>query len=123
MNDNLEFVAHADEIKDGERILVDIGNREVAIFKLNGEWHALANVCPHQGAPLCEGKITGTLSAVRNEKEDDFDLVYDRKNRVIACPWHAWEFDIATGEHLSNTGYTVPTYDIVVRDEKLYLKT
>lgn len=121
-DNGLQFVAHADEIEDGERLLVHVGNREVAVFRIDGEWHALANVCPHQGAPLCKGGITGTLSAVRDEERGDFELVYERKNKVIACPWHAWEFDITTGEHLSNTGYVVPTYDVLVRDGKIYLK-
>jgi nitrite reductase (NADH) small subunit len=38
---------------------------------------ALDNVCPHRGGPLAEGSV---------------------EHGKIVCPWHQWEFDLATGE-------------------------
>jgi nitrite reductase (NADH) small subunit len=48
----------------------------VCLANLDGQLHALGNVCPHRGAPLAEGWI------------EDGKLV---------CPWHAWIFDLNTG--------------------------
>lgn len=84
--DDLQFVACADQVEEVERIIVNIGKREVGVFNLDGEWHALANICPHQGVPLCEGGIRGTLSAVRDEEGDNFDLVYDRNIGLLPVP-------------------------------------
>ncbi len=49
----------------------------LCVAVLNGKPLALDNVCPHRGGPLAEGTI---------------------KHGKIVCPWHQWEFDLATGQ-------------------------
>ncbi len=48
-------VAAVDEIKPGARKLARIGNRDVVIFNLDGEFFAISDRCPHKGASLCIG--------------------------------------------------------------------
>lgn len=50
-------VAAVDEMAPGARKIVDAGGRSLGIFNLGGEFFALRNRCPHQGGPLCEGKL------------------------------------------------------------------
>ena len=86
-------VAAIDEIPVGGRKIVEVGGVSVGIFNLSGEFFALRNRCPHQGGPLCEGKLWGNLeAAVPGE------IVYSRPGEIIACHWHGWEFDIRTGQ-------------------------
>ena len=86
-------VGKAADIATGERLAVTIGNREIAVFNVNGEFYALANRCPHEGGPLCGGLITGiALSDGPNQYK------IARKGEFIRCPWHGWEFDIKTGQ-------------------------
>ncbi len=86
-------VAKAEDIAPGERLAVSVGNRDIAIFNVDGGYYALANRCPHEGGPLCGGLITGIpLSDGPN------DYRISRKGEFIRCPWHGWEFDIKTGQ-------------------------
>jgi len=111
-----ERVGTTDELSDGERVVVDVAGVEVAVFKIDGEYHAVLNYCVHQGGPVCEGSLMGTLGV-----GDDGELNYRGNGQVVSCPWHGWEFDVTTGEHLAPTGYRLPTYEVVVEDNNLYI--
>lgn len=113
--DELEYVTAVENIDHGERVLVEIRGREIAVFNVNGEFHALANYCVHQGGPVCEGALSGTLTQSGEE------VTYVREGEIVSCPWHGWEFDIKSGEHLARDKYKVPTYDVVVHRGELYL--
>jgi nitrite reductase/ring-hydroxylating ferredoxin subunit len=72
---------------------VTVGGRKVAIFHVDGEFRALKDGCPHQGASLACGTVVGALSAT-----DPDSLHYDGQRRLVKCPWHGWEFDLRTGQ-------------------------
>ena len=86
-------VASVDEIPPGGRKIVDVAGLSIGIFNLNGEFFALRNRCPHQGGPLCEGKLWGSLEAPVPGA-----YRYSRPGEILACLWHGWEFDIRTGQ-------------------------
>jgi nitrite reductase/ring-hydroxylating ferredoxin subunit len=115
--DGLHHVAAADDVGDGERVIVDIEGREIAVFHTNGEFHALSNYCTHQGGPACEGLLSGTLDV-----DGDDELVWRREDEIVACPWHGWEFDVTDGSHTASDRYRLPTYDVRVLDGELYIK-
>ena len=50
-------VAAASEIAPGASKIVDIAGRSIGVFNVNGEFYALINRCPHEGAPLCIGFV------------------------------------------------------------------
>jgi len=86
-------VARADEIKPGERKILEIAGRSIGVFNVGGEYFALRNRCPHQGGPLCEGVLWGLWEAPAPG-----DIRYSRKGEILTCGWHGWEFDIRTGQ-------------------------
>lgn len=116
--DRFRYVTDADEIEEGDRIIVDVDGREIAIFNVDGKYFALLNFCVHQGGPLCEGSVAGILDV----EEESWELKYDRADEIVACPWHGWEFDITTGEHVAETDYKVPSYEVAEKDGKIYVK-
>ena len=63
------------------------------MFNVDGELYGLLNRCPHQGGPMCEGRMVGLLTAERPGK-----LRFDKDHKLLACPWHGWEFDVKTGQ-------------------------
>lgn len=86
-------VAKADEIEPGASKLVTVNGREVGLFNVKGEFYALANRCPHQGGPMCKGRVGGL---VLSDGPGEYRVV--RLGEFIKCPWHGWEFDIRTGQ-------------------------
>lgn len=94
---DLHYVCLADELPPGDRKLIQVGKRSVGVFNVGGEFFALLNVCPHQMAPLCEGRICGY-----SPPSEVGEYLYVREGEIIRCPWHGWEFDIKTGRSIFN---------------------
>jgi len=86
-------VATIDEIPPGERKIVEVAGRSIGVFNVGGEFFALRNRCPHQGGPMCTGRLAG---AVESSKPGEYR--YSRRGEMLRCPWHGWEFDIRTGQ-------------------------
>ncbi|MBV7335714.1 Rieske (2Fe-2S) protein [Chloroflexi bacterium TSY] len=87
------IVATVNEIPPGERKVLEVGGRPIGVFNLEGEFFALRNQCPHQGGPLCQGRLSGLI---QSNKPGEYQ--YSRVNEIIRCPWHGWEYDIRTGQ-------------------------
>ncbi len=45
----------SDSIPDNGRLVVDIGDTTVGIFRVKGKLFAYENTCPHMGGPVCQG--------------------------------------------------------------------
>ncbi|HWJ73922.1 Rieske (2Fe-2S) protein [Mesorhizobium sp. BR1-1-16] len=86
-------VAAIEDMPPGSRRVIEVNGRAVAVFNVEGEFYALLNRCPHQGADLCNGLLT---VAVTSTEPGIYD--FDPSRNVIRCPWHAWEFDVRTGK-------------------------
>ncbi|MAS32727.1 MAG: 2Fe-2S ferredoxin [Anaerolineaceae bacterium] len=103
-------VAKVSDIAPGERRIVNISGREVGVFNINGEFHALRNICPHRGAPLCRGRVRPLMTS-----HEVYHLDSERDGEILKCPWHQWEFDIKTGQALFDPDLRVKSY--VVKQE------
>jgi 3-phenylpropionate/trans-cinnamate dioxygenase ferredoxin subunit len=105
-------VATIDEIPPGQRKLVEVGGREIGVFNLDGEFFAIGNRCPHEGASLCKGRIVGLV-----ESSEPGTYQFSRKGELLRCPWHGWEFDIRTGKSWCDPRRTkVRSFDVKVED-------
>ena len=91
-------VASVDELPPGTRKIVEVAGRQVGVFNINGEFFALLNRCPHQGGPLCEGRLAGRLEVEAPGEA----FSYTRAGEILRCPWHSWEYDIRTGQSWFN---------------------
>jgi nitrite reductase (NADH) small subunit len=108
-------VAPLSELPPGDRRLIDVDGRSIGVFNVNGEFFALRNRCPHQGGPLCRGRITGLTKGLLREDEAP-SVLWERDGEIIRCPWHAWEFDMRTGHAVFGEGWRVATYRTYVGD-------
>ncbi len=88
-----QVVARAGDVAPGECKLVNVAGREIGVFNVGGQYFALANRCPHEGGPLCQGRI-GPL--ILSDGPGTYRL--DKDKELLRCPWHGWEFDIRTGQ-------------------------
>jgi nitrite reductase/ring-hydroxylating ferredoxin subunit len=105
-------VAGATDIPAGERKLVQINGREIAIFNIDGEYFAIHNKCPHEGASLCRGILVGLV-----ESSEPGQYRFSRAGELLRCPWHGWEFDIRTGKSWFDPRRTkVRSFDVTMVD-------
>jgi nitrite reductase/ring-hydroxylating ferredoxin subunit len=86
-------VATTQELPPGARKLVHVQGRTIGVFNVEGRLYALRSRCPHMGASLCEGVVSSAVSAERPG-----EIVWDAGAPMLRCPWHGWEFDMATGQ-------------------------
>ena len=91
----LHTVARAEDVPPGEARVVKAGEREFALYNLDGEFHATQGQCLHLKGPLGHGKLEGC---------------------VISCPWHGWQYDVRTGENEFDRALALETFEVVVED-------
>lgn len=119
LEDNEHVVAQTDELQEGERIIALLNGKEIGVFNINGELHAYPNWCAHQGGPLCEGMLSGTVEGEFDRENLTTELEWSREGEILSCPWHGWEFDATTGDCLVDDGCRLRS--IPVRDESGYV--
>lgn len=92
-------VAALRDFPDGERRIVEVRGGSVGVFRVGDNFYALRNVCPHQGGPLCIGAVAPqAVSSVPGQVDVNTELL------LLACPWHGWEYDLATGQSFLGPG-------------------
>jgi nitrite reductase/ring-hydroxylating ferredoxin subunit len=90
---------------------------EIGVFNVNGDFFALRNYCPHMGAPVCRGHITGTTaSPSEGAAAQSTEWIMD--GEIIACPWHRWEFEIRTGRTVFPSRSRIRRYTTSVVPDK-----
>lgn len=89
----METVAPLQDIPDGESYLFRFGPHQIVLFRRGTSVTALNNECPHAGASLASGYTNGI---------------------IVACPWHGWEFDCATGKCLSVDDVDAEVFPVVI---------
>ncbi len=103
-------VAAVAEIPPGEKKIVEVAGRSIGVFNVGGKFFALRNRCPHQGAALCEGKLS---SLVDSTGPGDYKV--SRTGEILRCPWHGWEFDVRTGQSwFDPKAVRVKSYEVAV---------
>jgi nitrite reductase/ring-hydroxylating ferredoxin subunit len=95
-------IGSASDFSDPGRKIVGLEGFEVAVFKLDGEFFAYLNHCPHMGGPACQGKMIAKIEEIIADDRTSHGMAFSTKLHVI-CPWHGFEFDIRTGVHPGNS--------------------
>jgi len=93
------FVGAGERVPEGGRLVVDVGETTIGIFRVGGNLYAYLNKCAHQGGPVCQGKIIPRVNEVIDERGESHGFAFDDANLHIVCPWHGFEYDIKTGAH------------------------
>jgi nitrite reductase/ring-hydroxylating ferredoxin subunit len=110
------FVCRVDEVESGSAHIVKVRNLSIGLFRVGDSIHAMLNVCPHRGAPLCEGPQCGTTAAV-----DGSEFVYHREGEIVRCAWHGWEFDILTGVSLVDPRVRARTFPVTIESGQVFV--
>jgi 3-phenylpropionate/trans-cinnamate dioxygenase ferredoxin component len=78
-----------------------LGGKPVALFNVGGRFYAMSNTCLHRGGPLGQGMLA---------------------EQAVMCPWHAWTWDVTTGENTANPVLKLPTYEVKVEGGQVLVK-
>lgn len=110
-------VGSVEEVRrDGCRI-VEVNGRPVGVISIGEEFFAISDRCPHMGASMCAGSLSGTFVA-----SEPHEYVYGKAGRVIRCPWHGWEFDLESGRSLLEPKrFGLKTYRVTQLDGEVVL--
>ena len=74
--------------------------KRIAVFNVKGTYYATDDACPHRGAPLGDGPLTG---------------------QVVTCTWHGWEFDVSTGCHITDPGLRLNRYKVQIIGNTIFV--
>jgi nitrite reductase (NADH) small subunit/3-phenylpropionate/trans-cinnamate dioxygenase ferredoxin subunit len=92
----LVTVGRVEDLPEGRGATVELNDgKELALYRVGGEFYAIENFCPHRGAPLADGALCGP---------------------TVECDWHGWRFHLRTGQCLTRSGHAVETYRVVIED-------
>jgi 3-phenylpropionate/trans-cinnamate dioxygenase ferredoxin component len=95
------FVSSKSDFPPGEARRVG-ENPAVAVFNVDGEFYAIADLCTHGQASLSDGYL-----------EDDC---------TVECPVHNARFCLKTGKALTQPATVdAPTFEVVVEGEDVYV--
>jgi len=89
-------VATVSQIAPGTGMVANVNDKEVAVFNVDGTFYAIDNVCKHRGGPLGEGELEGDM---------------------VTCPWHAWQYNVKSGNCLTKEGIKMDTYEVQVEGD------
>ena len=61
------------------------------------------------------------VEAVINEDKSYQQMRFNYDEWHIVCPWHAWEYDVATGECVTQRKFRLRKFEIVEKAGKVYV--
>ena len=92
-------IAEKDDLPNGERLFVEIGENYLVVFNIAGEIYAIEDLCSHDDGPLGDGDLSG---------------------HEIACPRHGGRFDVRTGKAMTFPAVEdIPAYPIRLVENKI----
>ena len=110
-------VGAVEEFPLGRFRVFELAGRPVGVVRTHHGFFAVRNRCPHQGANICLGTVSGTMVAAK-----PFEYDYSEETLVVACPWHRWEFELATGASFGRvTNKRLVTYQVAVEGDQVYV--
>jgi len=89
------------EVAEGECRTVEVAGKLVAVFRQQGQYYAIDDVCPHMGASLGGGYV---------------------EKGIVTCPWHAWRFRLADGAWADNPRIKIGCYPVRVEGDEVQVQ-
>ena len=92
-------VAQTGELSPGEMKSVSLGDEDVLLANVNGNFYVISDTCTHAMGPLSEGELD----------EDQ-----------VQCPMHGAKFSVVTGEVLNPpAGENVQAYEVRISGDDI----
>jgi 3-phenylpropionate/trans-cinnamate dioxygenase ferredoxin subunit len=99
--DQVEYyeIAPTDELSNGGRLFVEIGEFHIVLFNIAGSFFAIADLCSHDEGPLGDGDVEA---------------------HQVICPRHGARFDVRTGAVLSPpASEDIPAFPVIIEEGQI----
>ena len=94
-------VAKVGDVPEGQGAAYLVGEKVVAVFNDGGTYHAINDMCLHQGASLADGEL---------------------EDGAVACPWHGWRFRVSDGTWCDNPRVKTDRYEVRVLGDEIQVR-
>ncbi len=93
--------AAVDAVPQEDVIAVAVAGKDVALYGVDGQVYATANICTHGQARLCDGFLEGA---------------------EIECPLHQGKFDVRTGKAMcAPLTEDIRTYPVKIENGRVFV--
>lgn len=108
-------VGSLDDLGDRTPCILKVAGREIALLRWDDRVYALRNLCPHQSQSFLHGSVHERVLAGGSLGE----VTISAGDPVLSCPWHSWEFELATGQCAVDPRLRVRTYPTRVENGRV----
>jgi nitrite reductase/ring-hydroxylating ferredoxin subunit len=115
------LVGTRNDFDDSARRFVWAEGVEIGVLLHDGQFHAYENRCVHQGGPVCEGRILGKVEAVLAADKTMLGERFSKTETHLICPWHGYEYDLATGECAVDRRLRLRRFEVVEKGDEIYV--
>jgi nitrite reductase/ring-hydroxylating ferredoxin subunit len=115
-------ICPSDEVREADGVLATVGGVEIGVFRVHGRLVAYENRCRHQGGPVCTGAVMGKLEAVLGPGGTIVEERFSERELHLVCPWHGWEYDLATGQCAADRRIGLRAFPVTERDGQVYVE-
>ena len=115
---NKHAICNVEELPEGTHLVKQITERmSVGVYNIDGSLVAFRNHCPHAGAPVCEGTVSGAILC-----DENFERHLAHDGKILKCPWHAWEFLLPEGVTLTKPVYRLIKHPVVIEEGQIFVE-
>lgn len=115
------FVGKLSDFDSPGRKIITRDDMDIGVFHIDGEVYAYENDCPHQGGPVCHGRILKKVEEVIMENKTSKGLTFSSKHTHVVCPWHGFEFNIRTGRHPGDRNAVLTPVEVKIRNHDVFV--
>ena len=115
------LVCSSDDIPEGGRHVVDVAGTMIGVFRFKNALHAYESVCPHQGGPVCQGRLVSRVTEVLDEDKRSRGFDFDTDDLHVVCPWHGFEFSVTTGSHPAKEQIRLRSFAVEEQEGNVYV--
>lgn len=109
------------DLADRDRRVFAVKGIEIGLFRLGDAVFAYENRCPHQGGPVCQGKLMPKVEQPLDAEGRSLGLRFSEDVVHLVCPWHGYEFVLTSGEHPGAPQLRLRRFRTEIRDGEVFV--
>ncbi|WP_408007979.1 Rieske (2Fe-2S) protein [Pseudalkalibacillus sp. A8] len=113
---------HQSELEQRKSLTLELEGKTIGIIRDHNYVYAYENNCPHFGGPVCLGGVFGKINLELDETKMALRETVSDEDLRLVCPWHAFEYDLRTGECVVDSKLKLQKYDAYIKDEHVFVK-